>query len=494
MRKYALVFDLGTGSLKASLYNEDGISLNSVIEDYPTYHRSNNIHEQDPDDWWFHLVSCTKRLIKDFDYADDIVGIAISGHSLGIVPLDKEGHLLSHRVPIWSDSRADIEADDFFKKVNNEEWFYQTGNGFPPALYPLFKIIWLKKNDNKLYEKAYKFIGTKDYLNYRLCGIVATDRSYASGSGLYSLEKHHYIKEYAEIADIDINKFPDIKKSDEAIGVISNKIAKELGLPSDVKIFAGGVDNACMTLGAGCYQEGETYLSLGSSAWAACSSSSPNLDYKKKVYAWEHVVEGMYVPSCGIFSAGTSLGWIKNVLLKMEGSYKDIDKMVKKAPLGSNGVIFNPVMAKGCGVDASHNMKGSWVNFDLNTTKEDMLRSVFEGVAYDLDLAFQALSNIKMVEPIRAVGGGSNSDIWVDIHANVLGIDIIVPNVKREAATLAAAGLVFKGVGIWKDYSVINRLTSDGKLYKKDLEKVKLYRQEKERFMLICRQAAEAYK
>ena len=491
--KYALVFDLGTGSLKASLYSMDGKSIASEILNYSTYHGANNIHEQDPDDWWFCLISASKKLLRNFNNKKDIVGIAISGHSLGVVPLDKEGNLLSHRVPIWSDSRADVEAEEFFNKVDRKEWFYQTGNGFPPALYPLFKVMWLKKNNRDTYEKTYKFIGTKDYLNYRLTGRICTDRSYASGCGFYSLLKHEYIKEYALQAGVDFDKFPDIIKSDEIVGTIKEDIAKQLGLPNDVKIVAGGVDNACMTLGSGCYQDKEAYLSLGSSAWVACSSSSPNINYEKKVYAWEHVVDGMYVPSCGIFSAGTSLGWVKSLFLS-EMTYKEIDELVKTAPVGSNGVLFNPVLAKGAGVDAAHNMKGSWVNFDLNTKKEEMVRSVFEGIAYDLDLAFKALSDIKIKEPVFAVGGGSNSDIWVDIYANVLGVDILISNTRREAATIAAAGLVFKGLGLWKDYSIITSLAKEGKLVKKDPLKVELYKKEKERFMLICKQAAEAYK
>lgn len=491
--KYALVFDLGTGSLKASLYSVDGQNITSEVLDYPTYHGTNNIHEQDPDDWWSCLLSCSKKILNGFEHKNDIVGIAISGHSLGIVPLDKEGNLLSHRVPIWSDSRADKEAREFFKTVDREKWFYQTGNGFPPALYPLFKIMWLKQNNWDLYEKTNKFIGTKDYLNYKLCGKIVTDRSYASGSGLYSLEKHQYIEEYASIAGVDFDKFPDIVKSTDILGSIKEDIAKELGLSKEVKVIAGGVDNACMTLGSGCCNDKEAYLSLGSSAWVACSSSSPNLNYQKTVYAWEHVVDGMYVPSCGIFSAGTSLGWVKDTFFP-DKTYKEIDKLAEQAPIGSNGVIFNPVLAKGSGVDAAENMKGGWVNFDLNTKREDMIRSVYEGIAYDLNLARQALSDVDIKEPLLAVGGGTNSNIWMEIYANILGSDILISNTKREAATIAAAGLVFKGLGLWNDYSIIANLAKKGQLIKKDPNKMELYKEERERFMLVCKQAAIIYK
>lgn len=493
MKKYALAFDLGTGSLKASLYDQDGKSLRSVNVDYVTYHDDNNIHEQNPFNWWKCLVSACRKLTRDFKNTDDIIGIAISGHSLGVVPVDEQGQLLTSRTPIWSDSRGAEFSNYFFSKVDKKTWFYQTGNGFPGGLYPLFKIAWFKKYQPDLYRKTYKFIGTKDYLNMCLCGKIVTDRSYASGSGLYDLKNHNYIKEYADVMDIDLNKFPSIVKSHAVLGTIKKDVAKELGLPISLKIMAGGVDNACMTLGAGCINDGDAYLSLGSSAWVACSANEPSLNFEKTIYAWEHVVEGMYVPSCGIFSAGTSYEWVRELLGNIP--HEEVEKLVKQTPVGSNGVIFNPVMAGGSGVDVAVDMKGSWVNFDLSSTIGDMLRSVYEGIAYDLDLAYQALSNnIDIKEPVRAVGGGASSEEWVKIYTNVLGKNIIVSEIKREAATLAAAALVFVGAGIWNDYKKVGELASKGQLIKKNDDIVQQYKNEKQRFIVACQDAAKLYK
>ena len=136
MRSLILAYDLGTGGIKASVYDETGTSVAECFVAYDTSYPKSGHHEQNPLDWWQALVSATRILLQQGSVeVKDIVCLAVSGHSLGVVPIGRNGELLSHNIPIWSDSRAGKQAEEFFQHVSAEEWYLTTGNGFPAPLH-----------------------------------------------------------------------------------------------------------------------------------------------------------------------------------------------------------------------------------------------------------------------------------------------------------------------------------------------------------------------
>ena len=120
--KYLIAYDLGTGGTKTSLFDEKGNSVNSSFYACETYFPKNGWHEQRPEDWWKSVIVSTREMLaKTHVDPMQIVALAVSGHSLGVVPMSPGGELLSSQVPIWSDSRADEEALSFFEKVDEKE-------------------------------------------------------------------------------------------------------------------------------------------------------------------------------------------------------------------------------------------------------------------------------------------------------------------------------------------------------------------------------------
>ena len=127
--KYVVAYDLGTGGAKASLVSQDGEILKDSFIPYKTYFSGDNFQEQRPEDWWNAIVESTHILLSALapEQVDNIVSVAISGHSLGVVPIGKDGSLLRELTPIWSDQRAEQEAAEFFEKVDYEQWYMTTG-------------------------------------------------------------------------------------------------------------------------------------------------------------------------------------------------------------------------------------------------------------------------------------------------------------------------------------------------------------------------------
>ena len=312
MDKKIISFDLGTGGNKASLYDLEGNLLASAFVPYNTYYPEVGWHEQRPADWWNAVVESTRQLLQSSGVdKDSIACLGISGHSLGAVPVDRAGNLLRETTPIWSDIRAQKEVGVFFQKVDSDQWYLTTGNGFPAACYTVFKVMWYRDHEPEMWQKVDKILGTKDYINFKLTGKLMTDFSYASGTGIYNLTGWQYSPEYITASGIPAEVWPEIAPSTHVLGEVLPEVAQALGLGSGVKVVCGGVDNSCMALGAKNISDGRVYTSLGSSAWIAVSSTKPVLDKKYKPYVFAHVVPGMFTSAVSILSAGTSYALIQ---------------------------------------------------------------------------------------------------------------------------------------------------------------------------------------
>ncbi|BDD09092.1 pentose kinase [Fulvitalea axinellae] len=487
MRKAVLAFDLGTGGLKSSLVLESGEVLHSEFRAYETEYPEDGMHEQSPEDWWVALKASVKGLMSSPKASGcEVVAVSTSGHSLGVVPIDENGKLLRNAVPIWSDRRAESVAEEVFKNENEDEWYAVTGNGFPKGLYSAFKMLWFKKHEPDLYDRTSVFLGTKDFINLRLCGVACTDYSDASGSGVFSLEDWKYDLDRAERFGLDTDKLPKIVSSDSVLGVLSPEVATELGLGSDVKVICGGVDNSCMALGARGIKSGRVYTSLGSSAWVALTSDKPVIDLEYKPYVFAHVLKGYYNSATCIFSAGTSLNWVKNLFFDDDSCvdpYREMTESAKKSTLGANGVIFNPSLAGASNLEKGAEVFGSFTGLKLKHKRSDIFRATFEGIALNLKIALDVLEQCGEDMPeMLIVGGGAKNKFWMDIFAQAYAKEVILSKINQEATSLGAAALAFVACGIWNGYDKIDEICSVDSRLVPDQELSEAYGRVLERF------------
>jgi len=481
MDKKIISFDLGTGGNKASLYDVQGNCLATAFVPYSTHYPQVGWHEQHPSDWWNAVVESTRKLLQSSKVDKDaIVALAISGHSLGAVPVDKDGNLLREATPIWSDIRAQKEVEEFFKRVDPNDWYLTTGNGFPAACYTIFKIMWYRKHEPDMWKKVFKILGTKDYINYKLTGKFMTDYSYASGTGIYNLKAWRYEGDFIAASGIPADVWPDIVPSTHILGEVQPGVARLLGLGNGVKVVCGGVDNSCMALGAKNIRDGRVYTSLGSSAWIAVSSEQPVLDKKLKPFVFAHVMPKMYTSAVSIFSAGSSFNWVKDNLcsdLVEEAEKTGVDvytlmnREAAKAPLGSNKLLFNPSLAGGTSQDGSVHIRGAYIGLDLKHGKPELIRAAMEGVAMNLRLRLDLLRRYTHLEDeILFVGGGARSRFYLGIFADVFNTRILKTDIDQDAGALGAAAIAAVGSGLWADFTRIDEIHKTVELVEPDQE------------------------
>ncbi|UCB45927.1 MAG: FGGY-family carbohydrate kinase [Spirochaetota bacterium] len=486
MSKKIIACDLGTGGNKASLYDADGTCLESTFVPYDTLYPKTGWHEQRPMDWWSSVVDSIRWLLeKRPSEVKTVECIVFSGHSLGVVPLARDGKLLRDHTPIWSDNRSGEQSKRFFDMIDYSDWYMTTGNGFPPELYSVFKIMWYRDQEPDIFKKIYKIIGTKDFINFMLTGKILTDYSYASGSGVYDLKKWHYAQTFLETAGIPQELLPEIVESTHIVGELTRESADILGLDRKVKVVCGGVDNSCMALGSRNIYEGRVYTSLGSSSWIAVSSKDPILDIQTRPFVFTHVIPEMFTSAVSIFAAGSSLNWVKenmcrDLIDKANASGQDvydlINESVSLSPIGANKLLFNPSLAGGSSQEPSPHIRGCFSGLDLGHTQNDILRSCMEGIALNLGLAFDVLKKVsKLSEEMLLVGGGSKSKLWRQIFADVYNIPILKTNIGQDAGSLGACAIGAVGTKLWRDFKRIDDIHEIHEINKPIQSNVKKY-------------------
>ncbi len=459
-----IAYDLGTGGIKASLFDVKGNSLAEVFRQYETYFPAKKHVEQKPMDWWNGVCDATKLLLsKSGCLADEIACTALSGHSLVAVPVSANGKLLTEQVPIWCDMRADDQVDNFFKELRYESWYQKTGNGDPAECYTILKLMWMREHQPDIFEKTNKILGSKDFINYMFTGRICTDPSYASGFGVFNLLNWDYEDRFFKAAGISKSIFPEIIASDSIIGTVTAKASKECGLTEGTPVACGAVDNTCMALGARGLKEGVAYTSLGSSSWIAVTSRKPIIDVETRPFVFAHAKKGYYTSAVSIFSAGNSFRWLRDTMLKdypnNTDTYDIMNRMAETVPPGSHGVLFNPSLSGGSAQEPGANLYGGFMGLKLSTTREDLVRATMEGVAMALRKTLDILlSQVKLQDDMLLCGGGSKSAVWRRIFADVYNMPVTKTNIDQDAASLGAAALAANACGLWDGYDIIHEI------------------------------------
>jgi len=311
MKKYLLAHDLGTSGDKATLFTVEGVLVKSETVSYGTHYFNNNWAEQDPEDWWQAVKESSRRIAAGID-PSEIAAIGFSGQMMGCVCVDGEGRPLRPAL-LYCDQRATAEEAEILSKIEALEFYKITGHR-ASASYSAAKLMWVKKNESEIYRKTAKMLHAKDFINFRLTGVMRSEFSDASGTNLLDLKKLAWSERLVAITGLDGDKLPELVASTAIIGALTSAAAKELGLVEGIPVVAGGGDGVCAGVGVGSVAPGITYNYLGSSSWIATTSDEPIFDDEMRTFVWAHAVPGAYHPCGTMQTAGASYAWTRNTL------------------------------------------------------------------------------------------------------------------------------------------------------------------------------------
>lgn len=488
MSKYVIAHDLGTSGNKATLFDEEGKLIASRVASYQTVYAAGNRAEQNPADWWKAIVETTNALLQLVSPAD-IAGIALSGQMMGCLCVDKKGNPL-HPHLLYCDQRSQEEEALLTEKIDPLRFYEITGHRIS-ASYSIEKLMWIRKHLPEVFANTDKMLNAKDYINFRLCGTIATDPSDASGTNAYDLNRWTWSDEIIEAAGLDQSLFPEVRSSIDVIGEVTEAAARETGLRKGTPVICGGGDGSCAGVGVGCVAPGSSYNYLGSSSWVALTVEKPVVDEQRRTMNWAHVVPGMLHPSGTMQTAGASYNWMVQQLCQHEkaeaalskGSVYDlIDEQILQSPLGANKLLFLPYMMGERSPRWNVNAKGAFIGLTVGHTHADMLRAVMEGITLNLGLIVNIFRQHVPVENMTVIGGCAQNPVWQQMMADIYQTDIHIPNYLEEATSMGAAILAGIGAGLFKDFSVTDRFIHIDKTISPIAANVEKYKQLSEVF------------
>ena len=482
MKRVILAHDLGTSGNKATLFDESGALIASKTAAYPTVYADGNRAEQNPDDWWKAIVDTTQALLNEVNDVE-IAVVALSGQMMGCLCIDGDGAPLRPHL-LYCDQRSVEEERLLAERIDPLEFYAITGHRIS-ASYSIEKLMWIRKHEPEVFARTKVMLNAKDYINFRLTGVVATDPSDASGTNAYDLNRWAWSEKILEAAELDLSLFPPVRQSIEVIGEVTTQAACETGLRAGTPVVCGGGDGSCAGVGVGCVAPGSAYNYLGSSSWVALTVEKPIVDPQRRTMNWAHVVPGLLHPSGTMQTAGAAHSWMAREMCRDEqrraketgvSVYQLIDEAIAQSPVGANKLLFLPYLLGERTPRWNVDAKGAFIGLTLSHRHEDMLRAVVEGISMNLGYIVNIFRQHVPINTITVIGGGALSRVWPQIMADAYNAEIRIPNYLEEATSMGAAILGGIGAGIFPDFEVIDRFIKINKVVQPITENVAKYK------------------
>lgn len=433
-------FDVGTTSMKTCLFDQD---LRLVLRDSQEYRPCTpapDIVELPPDAYWRALLSGIGRMLRPGITPANIEAIAITTQGETLIPIDHEGNALTDAI-VWLDARAGSQAAALNVRIKTDLFYQTTGLPDLSGATPIAKLMWLRETRPDIYAQTHKFLLLEDYLIFRLTGAPVSEHSLLSSTGYFDIRTRKYADAILSSAGIDEAKLPTPLWSGTIAGRLTREAARATGLIQGTPVATTAMDQICGMIGAGNTREGILTETTGTCLTVGASVRHPNFSSAARPNIYAHYDDGFaYLPYNQ--TAAIVLKWFRDTFfpdLEPAGSYDQLSAMVSGVALGSDGLLL-PHFAGKLVPSSQPGFKGSFLGVGLDTTRAHFVRAIFEGVGFMLRENVQLLRELG-IEPDRvlSLGGGSNSDPWCQIKADILGLPVDALRVPGSTS-LGAAG------------------------------------------------------
>jgi xylulokinase len=445
--------------------------------------------EQNPEDWWNAVVKCTQKLMeKTGIQGKDIAGVVFSAQMAGVLPVDKTGTPLMNCMT-WLDTRASAQA----KKIIGTGLVKVSGYNVVPLLQflritggapgvagkdSISKIKWLQKEEPGIYKDADKLLDVKDYLIFKLTGEYVTSRDCANISWLMDTRKGRFcwsgalLKKYG----IDAKKLPEIKKSTDTAGGITEEVAKTLKIPAGTPVMVGAGDMASAAIGSGGVLPGETHVYIGTSSWVAAHVTKRAKDLSHYIGSICSAHPDMYLCVAEQETASGCLEWIKsNIVTELD--YDQLNEYVSTVTPGAGGVVFTPWLFGERSPLDDPDVRAGFYNLSLEHDRGHMARAVYEGVAVNIKWALMYFEKLvsKKVDQVYIIGGGAASDVWCQIFADAFKKPVVRVEHPLAAGARGAAGIALVGLGYLDQFANIKELIHVEKTFEPIQKNTRIY-------------------
>jgi xylulokinase len=454
----ALAVDLGTGGPKIGLVSLTGRLAWFEHVRVETRVTDDGGAEQDAGEWWEIVTGSARRALASGAVAPERVrAVAVTGQWASRVPVDADGMPVGPCV-MWMDTRGRRHSRELiggpvagFEPRKLLQWVRRTGGAPSPAgADPISHLLHLQRDRPEVAAAARWYLEPVDYLTMRFTGRASASPASMLAAWLTDNRRLDRPPAYdpvlLELARVDRGKLPPLQRTGSVVGPVLKSVAAELGLPAGVQVVTGVPDLHAATVGSGAFGLYEPHLSISTTGWISCPLPRKKTDALRSMASVPGLGDGHYVLANSIDSAGVCLEWARTALGSRD--YEELLAVAGTAAPGSGGVVFTPWLGGTRSPTEDRGARGGWHNLSLRATHAELVRAVLEGVACHARWLHDAVERFarRRLDPLRVIGGGARSELWCQIHADMLGRT--VERVADPASAILRGAALFAGTAL----------------------------------------------
>ena len=456
-RDWILSVDVGTSSVKAAVFDEKVRLVAERSNGYPLIQAQPGWVEQDPEKVKDAFHQAIRSVLKVVKKRPKVIVLSTAMHAL--LGIDQDNTPVTNLMT-WADQRAESIARKLRSQSEGLEIYQRTGTPIH-AMSPLLKLAWFRDNRPDLMGQVKKWVDLKSFILHDLIGEWVIDESLASATGLYNLFTHEWDEKAIQWCGVSIDQLPRIVKTTEILKGIQPELAEKTGLSPDTWVVAGASDGALANLGVGAVHPGSFAISIGTSGAVRGVVQQPKLDAEGRLFCYV-VDDNHYIVGGPINNGGIVLRWLQGLLYSGNLSsdelaqdaatdsrsfYTKMNEEVAGIAPGSEGLFCLPYLTGERAPLWREDVSGSFWGLKLSHTRAHLVRSVLEGISYQLNSVVELLIHMTgSPHEIRATGGFSNSEVWVEILTDILGTPLGIPE-HTQGSALGGAFLAWYALG-----------------------------------------------
>ena len=445
---YWMGIDIGTGGTRALLVDVEGKVRGSFTAPHEDMLMERPLWaEQRPENWWDAAQVAIRGVLSENGIrGEQVTGIGLSGQMHGLTLLDENADVIRPAL-IWCDQRSQAQVDWINEHVGRDKVLQYTANPVVTG-FTLPKLLWVRDNEPRQFDRIRRILLPKDYVRYRLTGEFASEVSDASGTSLFDVLNRRWSWEMADACGVERTALPAVYESADVTGKITQAVADATGLAAGTPVVGGGGDQAASAVGNGIVEAGIVSCTLGTSGVVFAHMDKPAYDPQGRVHTFCHAVRGKWHVMGVTQGAGLSLQWFRNQL----APGIDYDRLTEEAaasPAGSQGLFWLPYLMGERTPHLDATARAAWVGLTARHTRADIIRSVIEGVSFSQKDGLDIIEGMGVeVESVRLSGGGARSAFWRQLMSNILGKRVVTLDT-QEGSAYGAALLAVTGTGAY---------------------------------------------
>ncbi len=477
MEQYLLGIDIGSGGGKVSLLNPRKDEAFTSASEYPTYFPQAGWAEQNSEDWVSGTGKLIHGLLKETGIAgSQIQAVGIGGVTHSPVLLDKKRNVIRRTIHL-TDARSITQAERLRNRAG--DLFLRTCLNPVNVMWTAAMLLWVKENEPEVWTSISKMLFPKDYLRFRLTGTEVTDYIDAQGTLFFNVMENRWDEDLLSLIELSRDKLPETVRPMEVVGKVTEIGAEWSGLQKGTPVIAGTTDTALELFAAGSARPGDCTVKLATFGRICVITDTPYAD--EKLITYSYIFPGLWYPGTGTKSFASSLKWFRDQFCRdiqnHEHAFSTMEREAVNTPPGADGLIFQPYLQ---GEGSPYNdplLRGSFIGLTLHHSRGHLIRSVMEGTSFSIldSMNFLYKKGIEVKLPLRFIGGGTASSLWLNILADILGSDGVVP--KATDPSLGAALLAGVGTGFFRTvHEAQHRCSGYTREVQHNAERTELYR------------------